>query len=222
SAAMQDYDRAIIMGSPSTYGKGTVQSFYDFDKLLSGNDHLKPLGSIKVTIQKFYRINGETTQLRGVIPDIIVPDSYAYLNVGEKESRNALPYDIITKTNYNIWKHKYSKRKVIEKSQDRIAANPVFAEIEKNAKRLKKRSDESYYSLNYDKYRADKQQIKEEADKFSKLSKDKTGITADFLVDDRLASEGDSLKTQKFTRWFGDLEKDVYLLEAVNVINDMK
>ncbi|MBQ5550453.1 MAG: carboxy terminal-processing peptidase, partial [Bacteroidales bacterium] len=158
SAAMQDYDRAIIMGSPSTYGKGTVQSFYDFDKLLSGNDHLKPLGSIKVTIQKFYRINGETTQLRGVIPDIIVPDSYAYLNVGEKESRNALPYDIFTKTNYNAWKHKYSKRKVIEKSQDRIAANPVFAEIEKNAKRLKKRSDESYYSLNYDKYRADKQQ----------------------------------------------------------------
>lgn len=222
SAAMQDYDRAIIMGSPSTYGKGTVQSFYDFDKLLSGNDHLKPLGSIKVTIQKFYRINGETTQLRGVIPDIIVPDSYAYLNVGEKESRNALPYDIITKTNYNAWKHKYSKHKVIEKSQDRIAANPVFAEIEKNAKRLKKRSDESYYSLNYDKYRADKLQIKEEADKFSKLSKDKTGITADFLVDDRLASEGDSLKTQKFTRWFGDLEKDVYLLEAVNVINDMK
>jgi carboxyl-terminal processing protease len=222
SAAMQDYDRAIIMGSPSTYGKGTVQSFYDFDKLLSGNDHLKPLGSIKVTIQKFYRINGETTQLRGVIPDIIVPDSYAYLNVGEKDNRNALPYDIITKTNYNIWKHKYSKRKVIEKSQDRIASNLVFAEIERNAKRLKKRSDDSYFSLNYDKYRADKLQIKEEADKFSKLSKDKTGITADFLNDDRLASEGDTLKTQKFTRWFGDLEKDVYLLEAVNVINDMK
>jgi carboxyl-terminal processing protease len=222
SAAMQDYDRAIIMGSPSTYGKGTVQSFYDFDRFLNGNDHLKPLGSIKVTIQKFYRINGETTQLRGVIPDIVVPDSYAYLKVGEKESRNALPYDIITKTNYNVWKHKYSNNKVVSKSMERIAANPLFSEIEKNAKRLKKRSDESYYSLNFDKYRADKKLIKDESEQYNKLSKDKTGIAAGFLSDDKAAVGGDTLKTQKFTRWFEDLEKDVYLLEAVNVINDMK
>ena len=222
SAAMQDYDRAVIMGSPSTYGKGTVQSFYDFDRLLNGNDHLKPLGAIKVTIQKFYRINGETTQLRGVIPDIIIPDSYHYLKLGEKESRNALPYDVTTKTNYSVWKHKYSKNKVVQKSRERIKDNPIFAEIDKNALRLKKRSDESYYSLNFDKYRADKKLIKEESDKFNNLSKDKTGIKAGFLSDDDAAVKGDTLKTQKFTRWFEDLEKDVYLLEAVNVINDMK
>ncbi len=222
SAAMQDYDRAIIMGSQSTYGKGTVQSFYDFDRFLTGQDHLKPLGAIKVTIQKFYRINGETTQLRGVIPDIIVPDSYAYLKVGEKESRNALAYDIISKTNYNLYQHKYSKRKVIEKSKERISANSLFAEIEKNAKRLKQRSDESYYSLNYDKYRADKQRIKDEAEEFNKLSKEKTGISATFLKDDWANYEGDTIKTQRFSKWFTDLEKDVYLSEAINVINDMK
>jgi len=222
SAALQDYDRAIIMGSNSTYGKGTVQSFYDFDKFLSGNDQLKPLGAIKITIQKFYRINGETTQLRGVIPDIIVPDSYAYLKVGEKESRHALSYDIITKTDYHLWKHKYSKAKVVAKSQERIKENPVFAEIEQNARRLKLRSEESYFSLNFDKYRADKKILKEESDKFNNISKEKTGITAGFLTDDQNAAEGDTIKTQKFTRWFTDLEKDVYLSEALNVINDMK
>ncbi|MBR4267314.1 MAG: carboxy terminal-processing peptidase [Bacteroidales bacterium] len=222
SAAMQDYDRAIIMGSESSYGKGTVQSIYDFDNFLPNNNDIKPLGAIKITIQKFYRINGGTTQLRGVIPDIIVPDSYSYLKVGEKETHNPLPYDEISKADYMTWEHSYRKKKVVSNSKDRIKNNPIFKQIDENAKRLKARSDQSLFTLNIEKYRDEQRALKIEADKFSNIGKDKTGLKASYLAADKKSVANDTVKAQKFTRWFGDLEKDIYLLEATNVIGDMK
>ena len=222
SAALQDYGRAIIMGSQSSFGKGTVQSIHDFDYLVSGNDALKPLGAIKITIQKFYRINGGTTQLKGVEPDIVLPDAYSYMKVGEKEAHNALQYDVIPKAQYELWKHNYKDKKVIASSKERIEKNPVFKQIDDNARRLKQRGDESLFSLNIDKYREYQKAIKEESEKYKKIGNEKTGVTASFLKSDKLAVAGDTLKTNRFTRWFADLEKDIYISEAINVIGDMK
>lgn len=222
SAALQDYDRAIIMGSQSTYGKGTVQSVIDFDRYVAGHFDMKPLGAIKLTIQKFYRINGGTTQLVGVVPDIVLPDSYTYMKVGEKEAHNALQFDEISKAKYTQWNPSYKKKAVIKASRARIEQNPVFKQIDQNALRLKQRSDESLYPLNLETYRRYQEKIKEESDKFSKIGNEKTGIQSSFLMKDKAAVEGDSLKTQKFTRWFETLEKDLYISEAVNVIGDMK
>ncbi len=221
AAALQDYERAIIIGSQSSFGKGTVQSVIDFDRA-AVNNYFKPLGAMKITIQKFYRISGGTTQLQGVIPDIIIPDSYAYMEVGEKELHNALKYDVIKRAVYQKWKPEYHRNKVISASKARISSNPVFRQIDENAKRLKKRSDETCYSLNYQKYSAYQQMLEVENEKYSKIGKDKTGITATFLSQDKAASAGDTIKTAKFTKWFDELEKDIYILEAVNVINDMQ
>lgn len=221
SAALQDYDRAIIMGSSSSFGKGTVQSIIDFDEYVKGNYSIKPLGAIKLTIQKFYRINGGTTQLKGVIPDIVMPDTYAYMNVGEKESKNALPFDEISKAVYLPWQHEYNKSLVVRASRARIAANPVFKQIDDNARRLKKRSDESTFSLNLEDYRNYQKKINDEADKFKKIGDEKTGIRSSFLAIDMEAAEGDTIKTKKYTKWFESLEKDLYISEAVNVIGDM-
>ena len=222
AAALQDYDRAIIMGSSSSFGKGTVQSIIDFDEYVKGYYSMKPLGAIKLTIQKFYRINGGTTQLKGVIPDIVLPDSYAYMNVGEKESKNALSFDEIPNAYYQRWHSKYDKSKVINASRARIAANPIFKQIDDNARRLKKRSDESTFTLNLEAYRNYQKKIKDEADKFKKIDDEKTGVKSSFLAIDKAAVQGDSIKTMKFTKWFESLEKDIYISEAINVIGDMK
>ena len=222
AAALQDYDRAIIMGSQSSFGKGTVQSVIDFDRYVQGNQSIKPLGAIKLTIQKFYRINGGTTQLKGVIPDIVLPDSYAYMNVGEKESHNALPFDEIPNASYQLWLHQYDKKRVISASRARIASNPVFKQIDDNARRLKVRSDESSYSLNLDAYRRHQKEIQEESARIGKIGEEKTGVTSTFLAIDKSAVAGDTIKTKKFTTWFEALEKDLYISEAVNVIGDMR
>ena len=221
AAALQDYDRAIIMGSQSSFGKGTVQSVIDFDRYVQGNQSIKPLGALKLTIQKFYRIDGGTTQLKGVIPDIVLPDTYAYMNVGEKESNNALPFDVIAKSSYIPWVHHYDKETIINESRRRIDANPIFKQIDDNARRLKKRSDESTYSLNLEAYRNYQKKIKDEADKYGKIGDEKTGVQSAFLAYDKAATEGDSIKTKKFTKWFESLEKDIYISEAINVIGDM-
>ena len=94
---MQDYNRAIIVGSNSTFGKGTVQRFYDLDRGISGYDEFKPLGAVKMTTQKFYRINGGSTQLKGVVPDIILPDTYHYIKTGEKD------YDQMKQVMFDAW-----------------------------------------------------------------------------------------------------------------------
>ncbi|MCQ2253842.1 MAG: carboxy terminal-processing peptidase [Bacteroidales bacterium] len=220
AAALQDYERAIIMGSNSSFGKGTVQTVYDIDRMVLV-DSIKPLGALKITISKFYRINGGTTQLQGVIPDIIMPDNYAFMKVGEKELHNPLPFDNTGKASYGVWKHPYKTSKVVSAAKARIDSNPIFKQIVENAKRLKQRSDESYYSLNLDEYIAYQNNIEAEAEKYKDLGKEKTGVKATFVSSDKRNCAGDSVKTNKFTRWFEDLEKDIYLLEAVNVISDM-
>ncbi|MCQ2973224.1 MAG: carboxy terminal-processing peptidase [Bacteroidales bacterium] len=222
AAAMQDYNRAIIMGGNSSFGKGTVQSFYDLDNLINDNNDLKPLGVVKITIQKFYRINGGTTQLKGVIPDIIMPDNYKYIETGEKEDKHALKYDVIQKAKYNEETPKYNRQTVINNSLARIKANPIFKQIDENALRLKHKNEDSQYSLNLDKYRKHLNNIKEEAKKYSNLGKEKTNITASFVNADKIACSNDSTKNKRFTEWFSDLEKDIYISEAMNVINDMK
>jgi len=84
AAAMQDYKRAIVLGSKQTYGKGTVQNVIDLNQFIRGNT-LGDLGALKTTTQKFYRINGGSTQLEGVSSDIVMPDRYAYLKMGERD-----------------------------------------------------------------------------------------------------------------------------------------
>lgn len=221
AAAMQDYDRAIIMGSNSSYGKGTVQSFYDLDQLVNGYNDLKPLGTVKLTIQKFYRVNGGTTQLKGVIPDIIIPDAYTYIETGEKESKTALQYDVIDRAQYKPT-NTVNRSKIADLSRKRISADPIFRQIDENAHRLKAKNDDTDYSLNFDKYRKHLKELKDEADKYSKIGKEKTGVTATFTSADKTACGSDTLKIKKFTQWFGEVEKDIYISEAVNVVGDMK
>ena len=102
AAAMQDYKRAIIIGSKQTYGKGTVQNLLDLNQWLRKND-MGDMGSLKLTTQKFYRVNGGSTQLEGVKSDVVMPDRYSYIDIGERDYDNPLPYDKIEAADYEVW-----------------------------------------------------------------------------------------------------------------------
>jgi len=224
AAAMQDYGRAVIVGSSATFGKGTVQRFIDLDQSISSDfNEFKPLGSIKLTIQKFYRINGGTNQLKGVIPDVILPDSYAYIEVGEKEQDYSLPWDEIAPADFEAFDHPIKNREeVLENSKKRVASHPTFQLIEENAQRLKKQREESAYTLCLDKYNRQQTKLEEESKRFEDIEKTIEGLTVASLKSDKEAIEADEDKKKTITEWHKDLSKDVYLYEALQVLKDME
>ncbi len=221
AAAMQDYKRAVIIGTQS-FGKGTVQSFIDLDNyVIPKLDSLKPLGSLKVTMQKFYRINGGATQLKGVMPDITLPDPYFYIDGGEKELDNPMPWDEIKKAQYAAFDNiNYDKLK--KASLDRVKKSKEFGLIDLEAKTIKSKKDDTKYSLNLEKYAAEAKKYREENKKYDDLKNDLKGFDATLLQVDvqRLAVDTNKLNREK--KWALNLKKDAYLQEATNVIGDMR
>jgi carboxyl-terminal processing protease len=222
AAAMQDYGRAIIMGS-TTYGKGTVQRFDDLDKLVPGQNDIKPLGSLKQTIQKFYRINGSSTQLKGVTPDIIVPDSYKYIDTGERELDNALAWSEISTSAYTNWNSGACKwDNAVKQSNERIAKNTFFSLTDENAKRLKQNRDEVHYTLNFESYKAYKERQNNEAEKYKNLGKDTLNIEALILTADESINPSDTAAIERNKKWYQMVVTDNTIYEAMKVVQDME
>lgn len=221
AAAMQDYKRAIVIGSKQTYGKGTVQNVLDLNRLVRNNSN-GDLGALKFTTQKFYRVNGGSTQLEGVKSDVIVPDRYSYIDIGEKDQENPLPWDKIDAVDYDVWGNYFDYDTTIEKSKARMAVNEQLKLIDDNAKWVKKIRDRESYSLNYDNYKKEMELNEEEAKRFEKLSEYKTNLTFTSLPYEVELMEQDSVLKEKRNRWHQSLAKDVYIEEALNVLNDLK
>jgi len=224
AAAIQDYDRGIILGSSSSFGKGTVQRFFELDRYLTaGASQYRPLGAVKITTQKFYRINGDATQLKGVESDIVVPTQYAYFDMGEKEQEFVMPWDEIDAVDHSIWKPKYNESEVISKSQERIRSNELFKKIDENAKLLKSQTDETIISLNYDSFSSKQAMLDAQDDAYEQIMKDApVQLDVKNLQVDVRSFEADSVKTEINEKWLKNLKKDVTLEEAVFVIKDMK
>lgn len=223
AAAMQDYKRAVIVGTPS-FGKGTVQSFVDLDQqLIPQLDSLKPLGQVKVTMQKFYRINGGATQLKGVTPDVVLPDPYDLFESGEKDMDYPLQWDEMAKANYSYFTY-IDYDKIKKMSEARVKASPTFKLIETEAKELKAKKDDSKYNLALEKYRAEQKQIREQGKKYENLRKEIKDFNAELLkVDiDALTAKNDTTRLGIETRWAKNLSKDVYVHETANILSDMK
>lgn len=221
AAAIQDYKRGIIMGSTSTYGKGTVQRIIDLDETLPSElASLKPFGSLKFTMQKFYRVTGGSTQFKGVASDIVLPDVLSYLDQGEKESDYPLKWDEIKPASYRPWDDQPNYAKLEANSKARVAANPAFQQMNELVQSLRKRKNETIVSLNLTKYRAMQHQLKAESDKYEAIQKTATPLTLAPLAADRQAVGGDSVKVNRGMRFTRGLNKDITLGEAVAVIKD--
>lgn len=221
AAAMQDYKRGVIVGTPS-FGKGTVQSFVELDYyLLPQFDTIKPIGSVKITQQKFYRINGGATQLRGVTPDVLLPDPYEFIELGEKELDNPMQWDEITKANYTEFNN-INYPMVIKNSQKRVKSNPQFNLIEQQAKEIKAKKDDTMYSLSLEKFRAEQKQLRDQNKKYEDLRKEIKGFDAALLNEDKTRMANDTSRLGRETRWAKNVAKDIYIYEASNVLNDLK
>ncbi len=221
AAAMQDYKRAIIIGSKQTYGKGTVQNVMDLNRWMRSND-FGDLGALKLTTQKFYRVNGGSTQLEGVKSDVVVPDRYSYIDIGEKDQENPLPWDKIPAADYKIWDGYIDFDQTISSSKSRMSQNDQLKLIEENAKWVRQKRDIDIYSLKYEKYKANIELNEKQAKRFEAISDYKTNLTFESLPYEKELIKKDSILAEKRKRWHVDLSKDVYVEEAISVLEDMK
>ncbi|MEO6166420.1 MAG: carboxy terminal-processing peptidase [Chitinophagales bacterium] len=223
AAAMQDYHRAVIIGSNSTYGKGTVQNFFNLDDFVAQSDDSAPkLGSLKITIQKYYRINGGTTQLKGVTPDIIVPDPYAHIPYGEKEDPYALGWDEIAPAKYENWNATFDLAKLKSGSQQRVASSNAFQLVQQEATDFKQRRDNTVYSLNYKKFTAQQQEMDVKEKKYDAITADTSLVTVSSLAADWSKINFDTTSIARNQQFLKNLKKDIYLNEASKVITEMK
>ena len=219
AAAIQDYKRGIVVGSKHSYGKGTVQNVIDLNQFVRGNSY-GDLGALKTTIQKFYRINGGSTQREGVQSDIIFPDRYAYLDMGERDEESALPWDKIEPAKYAPLNFNYEN--IIANSKRRIELNANFKLIDENAKWIFERKDENDYSLNLDEFKVQNDIADAKIKKFKKITDFDNKLKFESLPNEVALFEKDTLLKQKRERWHEDLQKDVYVDETLNIISEMK
>lgn len=217
AGALQDYRRAIIVGSEHTHGKGTVQVIADLDQsmTLKNMQHYLPLGALKLTTQKFYRITGESTQYRGVVPDIVLPDRRQYNKFGERYLDYSLPWDSIDAVDYRVWTSEpLDYAQISQLSRARIATDKEFAEIRHTAEILRERLENTRQPLNLDKVYQEWQDVQgDEAPH---------GAMADAAdeAEDGKDAEGETLTSQQ--RLLKSLERDPYAQEVMAVLRDVE
>jgi carboxyl-terminal processing protease len=223
AAALQDYNRAVIVGSTQTFGKGTVQRFIDMDRTITGRADIKPLGTVKLTMQKFYRVNGGSTQLRGVVPDIILPDSRSLLETGERQQTGPLPWTEIDPAEYGQDVYQIPFMETLrERSNNRVADNPVFMKIIDNAKRFKRQRDQDTYPLNLSAYRDMTEANKKEAEQYKDLFGNDVNFNVANIEVDMKEITADESKVARNDEFKKGVAKDVYIQEALNIIKDMR
>lgn len=226
AAAIQDYKRGVIIGSSSTYGKGTVQRNIGLDggrgslMASSTDDAAGNLGTVKLTLQKFYRINGGSTQLKGVTPDIVVPDQYEYLQFREKDNPDALQWDEISKAKYTPWSNGADLATVKAAETERIKNNTVFEKIKANTALLSKLNDK-VFTLNLKKYQEEQKQIRDIVKDIDKLTKTEKDNPIELLPEDIAKFSADEGKQDRQKQWLKNLKSDVYLNETVGVMNNI-
>lgn len=231
AAALQDYKRAVIVGS-RTFGKGTVQKLIPLDEwakrtnplaLLSKNENNpeSSIGALKITVQKFYRVNGGSTQLKGVTPDIIFPDPYMGIELGERRDKAALKWDEIPPANYKPVSDPVNTGYLAAQSYRRIKNNPTFNLIKESAEMIKKRDENNVYSLNETVYQKTLEEANATSKKMEELEKKSTPLEILNVKQDLTAINRDSTTINKNKEWLKNLKKDLYLAETVNIVNDM-
>ena len=222
SAALQDYQRAVIIGSPSTFGKGTVQEVIDLDDYLpNGMANLKPMGSLYLTIQKYYRINGGSVQLKGVETDIVLPDLFSEMKVGERYEDNYLPWTTVSPAKYQVWKKPVPITALKKKSLERTSKSEGFKLLNEQVDFVKQQREKTLLSLNLETYQQEENQRREENKRFEEISKLSTPLMITALNAD-IDEKKDTATIARSEKWIKDLNKDIYLEEAVKVIGDMK
>ncbi|MFP5491685.1 MAG: carboxy terminal-processing peptidase [Bacteriovoracia bacterium] len=216
AAALQDYGRAIIVGGEFSHGKGTVQLVVDLDNYVSpAMKTYSPLGALKITIQKFYRINGSSTQYKGVTPDIILPDPYAHLESGEQFLKHSIPWAKVKPVSFKAWTPKYSLSNVAAKSEKRVAKDARFSKVRETVTWYDARRKQTVKDLTMVGYLKDRKEVKERAEALEKEEESKD------LVVKSLDNLSEKVAQEKFDEFSKGLRVDPVIEESVMIIKDM-
>ncbi len=218
ASAIQDYKRGVVVGSSSTFGKGTVQRAFPLGGNGTGSG-AGDLGAVHLTLQKYYRVNGGATQLKGVESDIVLTGVYEAYKVREKDEPNALVWDEMPKATYQTWTNAPDLIALQQKSKERLAINDVFTQIKDNTNVLAD-NRKSARSLELKKYKIQVKEIKDISTKVRNLTQTKDSLSVVNIASDLQVINSDSLKKDRNDFWLKYLKKDVYLNETINVMND--
>ncbi|MCD8404523.1 carboxy terminal-processing peptidase [Tenacibaculum dicentrarchi] len=220
AAAMQDYKRGVIIGGKQTYGKGTVQNVMPINRFYE--KYPSDLGALKMTIQKFYRINGGSTQIEGVYSDISLPTRYSYMKFGERDLDGALPWDKVLQADYNPTNSYSNFNDAVYNSKQRVLENEHFNKINKYAKWLKKNQEERVYSLKYSTFKKESTKKIKEGELFKDIFKFDSNLTFNSPKYEINLFTKDTVLKEKRVVWHKNLKKDIYLNEALNVLSELK
>lgn len=221
AAAIQDYKRGIVIGSTSTYGKGTVQRTIPLNperkNELFGNENKDDLGSIKLTLQKFYRVNGGSTQLKGVTPDIVLPDRFESLKFREKDNTLSLPWDEIAKVDYTTWTSTLTDN---PSSYLKNSETTTLGKIKTTLLEMDKLNDKEY-SLNSTKFKQEKKQLNATYKVLDSLFKLQKELVVKNSAADAIPVDAAKDKVEKNNAWLKRLSNDIYIDESVKIMRNM-
>lgn len=219
AGALKDYNRALIVGSSEqTHGKGTVQAIMNLQEMVNPfiAKYLPPIGAMKVTTDMFYRVNGMSTQFRGVKPDIELPDQFGYLESGEQSLDYAIPYAEVPAVKYDKWnKQVMSLPKLKSASDKRVAKSEKFQKIIKSVAWSKERKDQTKRSIKLDEMEKFRKEAHEMSDKFEIDEIDeKILVTA---VD----KAKNDVEKESFKEFKEELQKDPVIEETLYIFSDL-
>jgi len=218
SAALQDYNRAIIIGSEKSFGKGTVQNIVDLNRFISNTDY--DMGALKVTTDIFYRINGESVQLEGVQSDIIIPDSYMYIFNGERDEKNPIKWDKIGPATYTKW-NKYSDKFNYVKDQinKKLDQNKLINNIYDRAEWIRNQQNQKNVPLNIVEYKNYQKNQKQKASQFDDISKYQNELSFNLLKTEKTFINANKELFEARAKWHESLSKDIFIDQAVNALD---
>lgn len=221
AAAIQDYKRGLIVGSTSSYGKGTVQRNVAFGKPLDAMGIQTEYGAVKLTFQKFYRVTGSSTQRKGVVPDVVFPDDYEFLKYREKDNPSALPWDEMERAKYAPWTSSNEIATIALKANNKIKNDTAAIRFKKNLQWVSAQVDKSV-ALEINKYRQYKKDIQNVIQQNENILKLKTPMTVTALKADydKFYNNPDKSKQDRYQAWLKMVAKDIQVSESSKLLTE--
>ncbi len=221
AGALQDYARAVVVGTAATHGKGTVQSLASLDRMTGGQVEL---GVLKLTIQQFFRVSGASTQREGVVPDIVLPDPAGHIESGERELDHAIPWSQIDAVPYDAVAAKWKKDVLVARSAARVASHPVFSKIVSRSQLLRTWRDDTRIPLARPAWEERRKSHRSALEATSpELDKGPARVTVKLLDEDtaKLTPGPGGKVDDRPTRWRDTLARDPWVEECLLVLGDM-
>lgn len=220
AGALQDYHRAVIVGTGPTHGKGTVQTLDDLERMTRSK---VDLGDLKITVQQFFRVSGSSTQREGVTPDILLPDPAAHIEAGERQLEHAIPWSQIPAVDHDLWRATWKISTLVERSAARVARQPVLAKMAALTQVLRASRDDTRIPLARAAWEAHRKQQRAAFDAASPDLKARPPAFAVKSLDEATPpppGPGGN-HDDRLARWRDSVARDPWIEECVNVLGDM-